>query len=137
VRHTPSGGLEDVLPPALAGTLDQDEAALLYGSAAPARVRLRSWWRDRELRRRVEMPQDAVRPADPDDEQHLRGAPVPAAQQREAWLRRSRRRAPSPEDPTIPIDLHDPTFVEVFGSIDEDPVPQNVTSLLEPRRPRS
>jgi len=128
-----TGGLEDVLPPALARTLDDGEAALLYSSHEPARVRLRSWWRDRELQRRVEMPQDAVRAVEPDDERH-RQVSAPMSQQREAWLRRSGRA--QPPDPTIPVDLQDPTFIEVFGSVDEEPVPQNVTSLLEPRRPR-
>lgn len=134
-----TGGFEDVLPPALVDTLGEGEAALLYGSGAPARVRLRPWWSDRELRRRVETPQDAVRPADPDDDLQARG-PAFLIHQGEAWLRRGRRdRAEAPDrpaDPTIPLDRDDPAFVEVFGSVDEETVPQNVTSLLEPRRRR-
>ena len=132
-----TGGLEDVLPPALVETLGEGEAALLYGSGAPARVHLRPWWRDRELRRRVETPQDAVRAADPDEDLRRRSSAF-LDHQREAWLRRGRRRrseAPDrPDDPTIPLDRDDPRYVEVFGSVDDEAVPENVTSLVDPRR---
>ena len=54
----------------------------------------------------------------------------PSSDQASAWLRRSPSPVrPSAEDPTIPLDTHDPGYVEVFGSLDDDTAPQNVTPM--------
>lgn len=45
-----------LLPPEAAGRLGDGEAVLLYGNLAPARLRLRPWYRDRRLRRRASLP---------------------------------------------------------------------------------
>jgi len=52
------------LPPELARQLPADEALFLHGDGAPLRVRLRPWYRDRELRRRAGAAQDALTPSD-------------------------------------------------------------------------
>jgi type IV secretion system protein VirD4 len=128
-----AGGLDRLVAPELMLELGEGEAALLYGTNAPARVRLRPWFRDRELRRRAETPQDAVRPAEPED----RGAPLTVAEQYAIWARRaSGETVAGVEDPTIPLDRHDPGYVEVFGSLDDDTMPHNVTPLSDQRRHR-
>ena len=108
---------DPLLDPALARDLGEHEAALVYGSNLPLKISLRPWFADRELRRRVETPQDAVRPA-MDDDPIARESP---AEQTAAWLRRTGGRpVVKVDDPTIPFDIHDRAFVEVFGSVDED-----------------
>ena len=52
-----------LLPPAHARLLAEGEGVLLYGNLAPIRTRLRPWFRNRTLRRRVELPQDVLSPA--------------------------------------------------------------------------
>jgi type IV secretion system protein VirD4 len=125
---------EPLLAPALVPDLGEGEAALVYGTHRPLKVALRPWFEDRELRKRVETPQDDVRPAGDD----VPRAQLPSAEQSAAWLRRaSGRRLVRVDDPTIPIDMHDRNFVEVFGSIDEDDTgPLDVTPITQPRRPR-
>ncbi|HEX6419040.1 MAG TPA: type IV secretory system conjugative DNA transfer family protein [Acidimicrobiales bacterium] len=106
------------------------EAALLYGTGAPVRVRLRPWYADGELSRRVQTPVDDVKPADPDHSD----TPLSVAEQSAVWLRRTMAgTSADASDPTIPLDTADPDFVAVFGSIDED-LPQNVTPLADDRR---
>jgi hypothetical protein len=124
------GGMDELLPSDLARQLGPFEAALLYDTAAPARVRLRPWFRDKELERRVATPQDAVRPAE-DDELPDRFDP---AEQTSMWLRRQREaRGDRDDDATIPLDIDDPDYVAVFGRLDEDGMPQNVTPLDDRR----
>lgn len=126
-------GSEQVVPAALAGELEADEAALVYATHHPTRMRLRPWFRDRELRRRVETPQDVLRPAELDhDRVH-----VPVAEQSAAWMRRVVSGGiGDPVDPTIPLDTSDPAYVEVFGSLDDDKAQRNVTSLFDRGRQR-
>ncbi|HLM65385.1 MAG TPA: type IV secretory system conjugative DNA transfer family protein [Acidimicrobiales bacterium] len=52
------------LPPELARHLPADEALLLYEQKAPVRVRLRPWYKSRELRRRAGAAQDALLPSE-------------------------------------------------------------------------
>jgi type IV secretion system protein VirD4 len=117
----------DLLPAKLSDQLTAWEAALLYGKAHPARVRLRPWFRDRELRRYVQTPQDAVRSAEgrrPSES----WTPFDPVAQRRAWSSaRGRRRT----DETIPLDTRSPEYIEVFGTADEgdDTAPNNVTPL--------
>jgi type IV secretion system protein VirD4 len=123
----PAGEGGGLLPPWLAGQLGEGEAALLYGSMRPVRVRLRRWFHDRDLRRRAATPQDALAPPDPVDT-----APSPvAAEQVGAWRRRGPEVSSTPEDPTIPLDTTAPDYTDVFGSlhvdVDEDETPENVT----------
>ena len=54
----------DLVATELTDQLGAWDAALLYGSARPARLRLRPWFRDRDLKRRVQTPQDVVKPAE-------------------------------------------------------------------------
>jgi len=116
-RDRGHGTLEPLVDPQLVHDLHENEAALMYGPNRPLRLELRPWYENRELRRRVETPQDAVRPAY-DDNVVARLAP---ADQTAAWLRRTGGRPlVQVDDPTIPMDLHDPSFVDVFGSADED-----------------
>ena len=116
--------------------LADNEAALVYGPGRPTKVRLRPWYGDRELRRRVETPQDAVAAAERED------SSVPAATRdhsASAWLRRgSQRHQPTSdgEDPTIPLETRDPRYVEVFGAIEDPATLDNVTPLQPPRRQR-
>lgn len=124
------GGIDELLPSEVARQLGPFEAALLYDTATPARVRLRPWFRDKELERRVTTPQDAVRPAE-DDELPDRFDP---AEQTAMWLRRQRDgRGTRDDDATIPLDIDDPDYVAVFGRLDEEPSPQNVTPLDDRR----
>jgi type IV secretory pathway TraG/TraD family ATPase VirD4 len=128
-----ASGIDRLVRPELVQELGEGEAALLYGTGAPMRVRLRPWFRDRELRRRVETPQDAVQPAERVDST----VPVSLADQSAAWLRRTTG-GPVAEvrDPTIPLETGDPRYVEVFGSLDDDTAPHNVTPLTDSRRRR-
>jgi type IV secretion system protein VirD4 len=109
------------------------ECALLYGTRPPIRLKLRPWYRDKELQRRVDTPQDALRPAERVDS----SVPLSVAEQSAMWLQRiTGKTAPSLQDPTIPFDRTDRSFTEVFGSLedDEEPVPSNVHRLRDARR---
>ncbi len=116
--------------------LADGEAALVYGPGRPTKVRLRPWYGDRELRRRVETPQDAVAAAERED------SSVPGALRDHTaatWIRRgSQRHAPRSdgEDATIPLETNDPRYVEVFGAIEDPTALDNVTQLQPPRRER-
>lgn len=117
----------DLLPADLAADLAPHEAALLYGTSRPARIELRSWFRNKELARRVATPQDVVHPTEREATVEARQAQDQAA----AWLRRSPAPLPGPgQDPTIPLDIHGAGYVEVFGSLeDDDTTPHNVTPM--------
>lgn len=125
---------ERLLAPALMRELRTGEAALLYGTRSPVRVELRHWFRDAELKRRVETPQDALRPAERTDS----SVPLSVAEQSALWLKRmTDDTVDEPTDPTIPLDTRDRRYVEVFGSIDDDKAPAgNVTSLFDRSRHR-
>lgn len=111
--------------------LRPDESALLYGTRLPIRLRLRPWYRDQELKRRVETPQDALRPTERVDS----SVPVSVAEQSALWLQRiTGRTAPESHDATIPLDTHDRRFTDVFGTLDDETMPQNVTRLRDGRR---
>ena len=51
------------LAPELATRMPADEAVFLHGDTPPIRVRLRPWYKSRELRRRAGVSQDALSPA--------------------------------------------------------------------------
>ncbi len=125
---------DHLLAPELQSDLHEGEAALLYRARQPMRLRLRPWYDDQELRRRVETPQDAVRPAEREDTT----VPLAVAEQSAVWARRGSSGAEADEagDATIPLDILDPRYVEVFGSLDEEAAPQNVTPLADQRRRR-
>ncbi len=128
-----SNSSERLLPRGLLQQLRTGDAALLYGTRPPIRVRLRHWFRDDELKRRVETPQDALRPAERTDT----SVPLSVADQSALWLRRTTDGTiADPHDPTIPLDTSDRRYVEVFGSVEDEPGPHNVTSLLDRARTR-
>lgn len=56
------GANQRLLPPEFDGKLGDSEGVLLDGNGAPVKLRLRRWYRDGELRRRVETEQDVVMP---------------------------------------------------------------------------
>jgi hypothetical protein len=102
----PAGdSIEPLLPAVEARQLPEGEGALLYGSSPSARVRLRRWYRDVELRRRVETEQDAVAPSEarptipmgrsPIDET----PPYSLVDQTGAWHRRNRKRRDQDDSP--------------------------------------
>ncbi|HET6949398.1 MAG TPA: type IV secretory system conjugative DNA transfer family protein [Acidimicrobiales bacterium] len=119
-----------LLPDELADDLSEGEAALLYGNRRPMRLRLRPWYKVRELRRRRETPMDAWDPAD-----HGHDAPryVPR-EQVGVWLRRGSGRSDQPANLGWPADHDAPEFTSVFGNMHEDDTaPINVTSLSDAR----
>ena len=128
----PAGGVDDRLAAgAPLHELRPDEAALLYGTRSPIRLRLRPWFRDQELQRRVETPQDALRPAERVDS----SVPVSVAEQSALWLQRiTGRTAPETSDHTIPLDTQDRRFTDVFGSLEDETTSSNVTRLRDVRR---
>jgi hypothetical protein len=123
---------ESLIPPALDAQLADGEAALLYGNASPIRLRLRPWFRVKELRRRRHTPQDAW---DPADHSHGGAPSVVPQEQMGAWLRRgSQGGADAPVDPSLPNNTSSPEFTSIFGSIHEDDTgPINVTPLSDAR----
>ncbi len=124
---------DHLIGPEFVRDLGEGEAALLYRANPPMRVRLRPWFGDQELRRRVETPQDAVRPAEREDTT----VPLSVHEQSAAWTRRAGGgQGADVEEPTIPLDVLDPRYIEVFGSLDDETAPQNVTPLTDPRRRR-
>ena len=118
---------QDLLPAELGDQLGPDEAALVYGPARPARLSLRPWFRDRELKRRAQTPLDSVAAASPPLATSV-GTPSTSADVA-AWMRRPRSRSAGPRDPGIPLDTASRTYVDVFGSTEEVTLPHNVTPL--------
>ncbi|HEY8544454.1 MAG TPA: type IV secretory system conjugative DNA transfer family protein [Acidimicrobiales bacterium] len=125
-----------LLKPKLGEHLDEDEGALFYGNSPPVRLKLRPWYKDRELVKRAETPMDSLPPPDParsrsiDDRQNA---------QVTAWLARH----PRPEDDTDEFPTRgrlgraDPTrsLSELLGRHDDDKtMPENVTRLSPFRR---
>src|SRR5262249_17445355 len=116
-----------LLPDHLDAELAGGDAALLYGSHKPIRVRLRPWFEVKELRRRRETPQDAWDPSD-----HGHAAPrYVQPDQAGIWLRRGSAAPDHPAELGVPVDRDSPEFREVFGSLHEDDTSQlNVTPLF-------
>jgi type IV secretory pathway TraG/TraD family ATPase VirD4 len=100
-----------LLPPELVRQLRDQEGVLLYGNLPPIRLRLRPWYRNRELRRRARHPQDRLappaRPAPPAPSPKAGPLPAATATPRlrplppnvsalDAARERLRRQAPSP-----------------------------------------
>jgi type IV secretion system protein VirD4 len=105
-RGSKSGSVEPLLPAVQARQLGEGEGALVYDGAPPVRVQLRRWYRDNELRRRVETEQDAVAPRDSRSTAPPRRnrSPVDSTpsyslvDQAGAWSKVSRRRRPERVD---------------------------------------
>lgn len=124
---------DDLVPAELSDQLSRWDAAFLWGRARPARVGLRPWFRDRELRRRVHTPQDEVRAVKLDPPASW----VPVADQTAAWLGRPGQPGVHVNRPSIPMDVRDRRFREVFGSLDEDDTgPIELPPPGDPRRRR-
>jgi type IV secretion system protein VirD4 len=125
----------------LGALLGDGEAALLYGTPRPVRLRLRRWFKDGELSRRVATAQDAVAPSEKRLPSVYR-SPLdtsPAfsmARQTSAWLR-GRRTGPE-GDETLPARRGEAQFDDVVDLPEDDPPPDNVTQLpgLGDRPPR-
>jgi type IV secretion system protein VirD4 len=79
-----------LLTPGLAEQLADGEGALLYGNLPPVRVRLRPWFRDRELRERAEAESRGAEPT----ESQVADAPYLVDDRSALWFRslRSARR---------------------------------------------
>ncbi len=125
-RPDPGVGRTGLLAPELAGDLGPHHAALLYGTSRPANIAMRPWFRSKQLRHRVETPQDVV----PSTEREQAMDARHVNEQASAWLTRNPVSAVGQtRDPTIPLDTHGREYVEVFGSLDDDTAPQNVTPM--------
>lgn len=118
-----------LLRPKLGEHLEEGEGALFYGNAPPVRLKLRPWFKEKDLVRRTETSQDNLPPPDlgrsrdPVDQRQ--------ALQVQAWM----TRAPGPEDDTAehpigPLGRVDPTrsFSDLFSAGDDDnTLPENVS----------
>ena len=129
----------------LGALLDEGEGALLYGTPKPVKLRLRRWYRDAELTRRVATAQDAVAPSERRLPSVYR-SPLETSpafsmvRQTSAWVR-SRRSGDAPDD-TLPARRGEEQFDDIFELPEDDPPPDNVTQLPDPadrdrHRPRS
>ena len=124
-----------LLRPKLGQHLEEGQGALFYGNAPPVRLKLRHWFKDRELIRRADTPQDSLPPPDP-------GRSRSAIDQRQAlqvqaWMGRGTLpdEDDTNEEPIGPLGRVDPTrsFADLFGASEDDNVlPENVSRL--PRR---
>ena len=129
-RGSGTASAAELLPADLADHLRRDEAALLSGDIRPLRIRLRPWFRDRELTRRVQTPQDAVRPVGHSMVRPLRPSRLPrSTTSAAAWLNRSGGSADRTADEAIPLDKTSKAYLDVFGTAEDDTLPQNVTPL--------
>jgi type IV secretion system protein VirD4 len=120
----------------LGAMLDKGEAALLYGTPKPVKLRLRPWYRDAELTRRVGTAQDAVAPSEKRLPSVYRSpldtSPASSlAHQTSAWLR-SRRSGDEDRDLTLPARRGEEHFDDVIDLPEDDPPPDNVTQLPSP-----
>ena len=134
-KGTPSS--ERLLWADLGAQLRPGEGALLYESAKPVRLRLRRWFQDGELSRRVAMAQDAVAPTErrlP----NVYSSPIdtaPAfslARQTGAWLKGAHRHGASSEEAGAgerAARRADSRYAELFELPEDDPPPDNVTQL--------
>jgi type IV secretory pathway TraG/TraD family ATPase VirD4 len=123
-----------LLRPKLGQHLEEGEAALFYGNAPPVRLRLRYWFKDRELTRRGETPQDVLPPPDPSRSRSA--IDQSQALQVQAWMgREAQDDDDTAEEPLGPLGRVDPTrsFADLFGSHEDDNMlPENVSRM--PRR---
>jgi type IV secretory pathway TraG/TraD family ATPase VirD4 len=122
VPETPSAGGSRAVVPELAHRVPTDAAVLLHGDARPLRLGLLPWYKDRELRRRAEVSQDALLPGN--------GA---AATQASPARQLDGRRAPSvaPSAPPPP-----PPAAPSPGPVDTRPpapLPSNVSPITAAR----
>ena len=125
----------------LGALLGDGEGALLYGTPKPVRLRLRLWYKDTELSRRVATAQDAVAPSEKRlpsvYRSPLETAPAfSMARQTSAWLRS--RRDGHDIDETVVGGRGVEHFDDIVDLPDDDPPPDNVTQLpgLGDRFPR-
>jgi type IV secretion system protein VirD4 len=128
-----------LLRPKLGEQLHEGEGVLFYGTAPPVRLKLRKWFKEKELRHRSETSQDILPPPDP-------GRSRSAVDQRQAlqvqaWMARHI----NPDDdtmegPTGPLGRVDPTrsFADLLGTHepDDNHLPENVTRLPNHRPKR-
>lgn len=109
------------LAPELARQLPADEAVLVYDDRAPIRVRLRHWNKNRELRRRAGVSQDALTPAE------LRGGRSTSPLVSNV--------PPPPDGPIVnPPPAPPPVDVSAFDDVDPDTylVPPHFPSNVSP-----
>lgn len=127
-----------LLRPKIGEHLQEGEGALFYGTSPPVRLKLRQWFKERELVRRAETSQDVLPPPDPS--RSRASVDQRQALQVQAWMARH----VGPEDDTMegpigPLGRVDPTrsFADLIGvheDADDNVLPENVTRL--PHRPK-
>ena len=118
-----------LLRPKLGEHLEEGEGALFYGNAPPVRLKLRPWFKEKDLVRRAETSQDNLPP--PDLSRSRDPVDQRQALQVQAWM----TRAPGPDDDTAehpigPLGRVDPTrsFSDLFSAGDGDnTLPENVS----------
>jgi hypothetical protein len=121
----------------LGALLDEGEGALLYGTPRPVKVRLRRWYQDAELSRRVATAQDAVAPSERRLPSVYR-SPLetsPAfsmARQTSAWLRGAQKRRGEDGTEVHTIRRGEEIFNDILDLPEDDPPPDNVTQLPSP-----
>jgi type IV secretion system protein VirD4 len=117
----------------LGARLAPGEAALRYGSAKPVRLRLRRWYQDSQLSKRVHTEQDAVEPVGPVESSPSmlrsrspvdRPATYSLVAQTGMWPSRATRRERRRSDDPLGQD-----------SMPPDELPDNVTRLRDPDDP--
>jgi type IV secretion system protein VirD4 len=127
----------------LASYLSESEAALLYGNISPVRLKLRRWYKDADLSRRVETRQDAIAPSERRLPNVYRSpldtdAATSMARQTGAWLR---DRKNDIDDTLISESARarrqrgghgDSRYAELFDMTDDEPPPDNVTRFPDP-----
>ena len=127
-----------LLRPKLGEHLDEDEGAMFYGNTPPVRLKLRPWYKEKELVRRSDTSQDVLPPPDPGRSRSA--VDQKKALQVQAWMTRNPGLTvdDTVEQPIGPLGRVDPTrsFADLFGGNDDtdNTLPENVTRL--PHRPR-
>lgn len=118
-------GSPDVAVSAAAG-----DGVLHYGNTAPVHVRLRRWYHDAELRRRVETAQDVIEPS---ERRAARRAVTGTSvdEQTSAWFKREKDwSGEPPQDPVSPTE-EQYRLSDLFGRKEEDRKPNNVTDARD------
>jgi type IV secretion system protein VirD4 len=124
----------------VASYLGESEAALLYGNSSPVRLKLRRWYKDAELSRRVETAQDAVAPSERRLPNVYRSpldtdAAFSIARQTSAWIRdRKHADADTLISESARARRGDSRYAELFELPDDEPPPDNVTQFPDPGR---
>jgi hypothetical protein len=120
------GARPDVAVSAAAG-----EGVLHYGNTAPVHVRLRRWYQDNELRRRVETAQDVLEPS----ERRAARRSVTGMtleEQTSAWFsRESHWEGEPPSDPNALKEDPPQRLSDLFGRREDDRMPSNVTDARD------